>query len=403
MLNWLSRKASSVTADQFGGLLGWVGYRAAGGQSVSWQSAVQVSAVFCAVRVISEGLAQAPVRILRERYDAGRGRVVRRVDVEHDVARLFARRPNAWQTPFQFVEYAAIAAALDGGFLAIKATDSRGRVRELLPVPMGCWTVRHREDYSLEFTVSYADKTHDIFDLSQVFYFCGPTLNTYSGASAVGLAREAIGLAASLEQQQARMSGRGGLPSGILSFDAPLSPERQKKLVSAWGEKYGPGGNGGVAILDAGAKFSAMTMTSVDAQHLETRKHQIEEVARFWRIFPIMLMQMDKTATFASAEQMFRAHVIHTLSPWMKRFEQSINRDLLTDEPGLRADMDERALLRGDFADQAEYYSKALGSGGSRGWMTQNEIRAERDMNPLDDPRADELPMGAMEDAGDGV
>jgi HK97 family phage portal protein len=152
-------------------------------------------------------------------------------------------------------------------------------------------------------------------------------------------------------------------------------------------------------VLDGDAKYASMTMTSVDAQHLETRRFQIEEIARALRVQPIMIMQADKAATFASAEQMFRMHVIHTLMPWMVRFEQAANRDVLNHDARLRTDFDERSLLRGDFKDQAEYFTKALGAGGQPGWMTPNEIRAEVGLNPSDDPQADRLPMGAMNPA----
>jgi phage portal protein BeeE len=109
-----------------------------------------------------------------------------------------------------------------------------------------------------------------------------------------------------------------------------------------------------------------------------------------------MLMQSNQTTTFASAEQHFRHHVVHTLGPWIARFEDVFDRDVLRNAPGLSVDLDERALLRGDFKDQAEYYVKALGAGGQPGWMTQNEIRAELGLNPFDADWADEVPRGSM-------
>jgi HK97 family phage portal protein len=214
------------------------------------------------------------------------------------------------------------------------------------------------------------------------------------------VAREAIGLSVALEQQQAKLAGNGGKPSGILSFKQKLAPETANKLRETWQERYGPNGTGGVAVLDGDAAFQSMTMTSVDAQHLETRRLQIEEIARAFRVLPIMLMQADKAATFASAEQMFRNHVIHTLGPWIERFEQAANRDILGNETGLSVDLDERNLLRGDFKDQAEYYTKALGAGGQPAWMTVNEIRAEIGLNPVSDEWAGTVSQGAMSQGG---
>lgn len=395
----LLKKSTVYTVDQLAGLVGWFGYRTASGQSVTAQRSIEVTAVMCAVRVIAEGIAQIPVRVLREEYRDERR--FRHIDREHWAHRLLAVRPNPWQTPFEFREYACIAAALDGGFLGIK-NESGGVVREILPVPMGAWSVRQNADFSLEFQVNYADNTHGIFNERQVFHLRGPSLDGYSGLSAVRAAREAIGLSSVLEKQQARLAGNGGKPSGVLSFSQALSSEAKEKLRQTWAAKFGPNGEGGVAILDGDASFSSMTMTSVDAQHIETRRHQIEEIARAFRVHPIMLMHSSTTTTFASAEQHFRNHVIHTLGPWMARFEQACARDILRNEPGLRVDLDERGLLRGDFKDQAEYYTKALGAGGQPAWMTVNEIRDERDMNPIDEAWANEVSRGAMQPQGVG-
>lgn len=394
----LFRKSATYTIDQLAGMVGWFGFRTASGQAVTWSSSVEVTAVFCAARVISEGLAQIPIRTIREEINED-GLTRRTVERAHWSHQLMAVRPNSWQTPFEFREYAAFAATLDGAFVGIKNVRRNGEVSEILPVPMGAWSVRQKTDYSLEYTVSYADKTIGVFDETQVFVFRGPSLDGYSAISAVRMAREAIGLSSVLEKQQARLAGNGGKPSGVLSFAQPLSAEAKEKLRETWQTKFGPSGEGGVAILDGDAKFSSMTMTSVDAQHIETRRHQIEEIARAFRVHPIMLMHSNNQSTFASAEQHFRNHVIHTLGPWMARFEQACARDILRNQPGLRIDLDERGLLRGDFKDQAEYYTKALGAGGQPGWMTVNEIRAERDMNPVSEDWANTVPRGAMNPA----
>jgi HK97 family phage portal protein len=222
-------------------------------------------------------------------------------------------------------------------------------------------------------------------------------MDGFKALPAVKQAREAIGLSRALEVQQAKLAGNGGKPSGVLSFAQPLKPETKEKLRETWQQKFGANGDGGIAILDGDAKFQSMTMTSVDAQYIETRRLQIEEIARALRVQPIMLMQADKAATFASAEQMFRNHVIHTLGPWIQRFEQAANRDILRNDDGLEFDLDERNLLRGDFKDQAEYYAKALGAGGAKGWMSQDEIRVEVGLNPLGTPESTAISQGAME------
>ena len=390
----LFRKSTAMTVDQLARVAGWIGWGTSSGGNVTEATAVDVPAVFCAARVIAEGIAQMPCRVVRETLgEADLPRLT--VERDHWAHRLLAVRPNGWQTPFEFREGMIFNAVLGKGAIAIKNVV-RGEVRELLPVPAGAWTVEQLADYSLRVRVDYADKTHGFFTLAQVFYLRGPSLDGFQGLPAVRQAREAIGLSRALERQQGKLAGNGGKPSGVLSFANKLAPETAEKLRETWQHRFGPNGDGGIAILDGDAKFQSMTMTSVDAQHLETRRLQVEEIARAFRVQPIMLMQADKAATFASAEQMFRNHVIHTLGPWVERWEQAANRDILGNATDLRVDLDERNLLRGDFKDQAEYYTKALGAGGQAAWMTVNEIRAEVGLNPVSDAWANTVSRGAM-------
>lgn len=384
---------STMTLEQAGGLMGWIGWGTSSGQTVNVHTALDTTAVFCAARVIAEGLAQMPQRVVRV-TDAGNGLTRFDPQPDHWAHQLLAVKPNDWQTPFEFVEGMVFGACLAGGSIAIKNVVG-GEIRELLPVPVGAWTVEQLSDYSLRVRIDFADKTHGFFALGQVMYLRGPSIDGFRGIPAIRAAREAIGLSRSLEKQQARLSGNGGKPSGVLSFGEKLDSEVVAKLRETWQEKFGPDGEGGIAVLDNNASFSTMTMTNVDSQYIETRKMQIEEIARAFRVQPIMLMQADKAATFASAEQMFRTHVIHTLGPWVARWESVCHRDVMSHDADLRVDMDERNLLRGDFKDQAEYFAKALGAGGTPAWMTQDEVRGDVGLPPLGG-KASVLSSGAM-------
>jgi HK97 family phage portal protein len=396
MFGWL-RKAQTLTLDQLAGFFEVMGWRTSSGGGVTVQNAIDVTAVFCAARILAEGIGQMPTRVVREEFRQGATTGTLFVERDHWAHKLLAVQPNSWQTSYEFKEGMVFCAALAGGAIAIK-NIVRGEVKELLPVPPGSWTIEHLPDWSLRIRVDYSDKTHAYFGLQDVFYLRGPSLDGFRGLSAVRQARQAIGLSKALEEQQAKLAGNGGKPSGILSMSNKLSPESKEKLRETWQTKFGAGGEGGIAVIDQDTKFQSMVMTSVDAQYIETRRMQIEEIARAFRVQPIMLMQADKAATFASAEQMFRNHVIHTLGPWVERFEQAANRDVLQNVTGFRVDLDERNLLRGDFKDQAEYYAKALGAGGTPAWMTQDEVRAEVGLNPMGG-KAAELSQGAMQPA----
>jgi HK97 family phage portal protein len=124
-------------------------------------------------------------------------------------------------------------------------------------------------------------------------------------------------------------------------------------------------------------------MTGVDAQHLETRDHQIPEICRFFGVMPIMVGHSDKTATYASAEQMFLAHAIHTARPLHRRFEKSIMRNLMSSaerKQGYYAKFTDTEMLRGAAKDRAEYYAKGINAG----WLTRNEAREWEELDPID-------------------
>lgn len=400
-LPFLSRKSAVTEMSLTQAIMHWVGFGTASKVDVSVRSALSVPAVFCAARVIAEGLAQMPARVVRVRPE---GAALRTDPVwDHPVGRLLTRRPNDWQTPYEFIEGMVFTACLAGNAIAIK-NAVRGEIRELLPVPAGAWTVEQDTDWTYWIRVNLARGGSQRYRPEEVLHLRGPSLDGVLGLEGVREAREAIGLTKVLEVQQAKLAGNGGKPSGILSFDNALSVEARDNLKKVWSAQFGPGGDGGIAILDSGAKFNPMQLTNVDAQHLETRRFQIEEIARAFRVQPIMLMQSDKAATFASAEQMFRNHVIHTLGPWVRRFETAATRDLLPDpapdEAALEVELDERALLRGDFKDQASYYATALGAGGQPAFMAVDEVRAEIGLDPVGEDWARKPQRGAMDSGG---
>jgi hypothetical protein len=209
------------------------------------------------------------------------------------------------------------------------------------------------------------------------------------GIALVRQAAEAIGLAISTEESQARLHANGSQGGGILTTDAKLSKESVDRLRSQFGDNYAGSENAfKTKVLDSGLKFQSMMMTGVDAQHMETRRFQIEEVCRFMRVHPLKLFHGDKASTYASVEQFAISHVVDTIQPWVSRWEQALDRSLLTDadvKSGHYFHFTLQSLLRGDAASRAAYYK----SGINDGWMTRNEARLFEELNPiegLDDP-----------------
>jgi HK97 family phage portal protein len=208
------------------------------------------------------------------------------------------------------------------------------------------------------------------------------------GLEGVKLAREAISLALATEEHGSRLFSNGARTGGIISSDtAKPSDDALKYLRDSWNEMQGGNENAfKTAFLFGGLKYQPLAQTGVDSQHLEQRRFQVEEVCRTFRVMPIMVGNSDKAATYASSENMFLAHVVHTLMPWYGRIEQSAAINLLDEKEraqGLYFAFVAQALMRGASKDRAEYFAKALGSGGSPAWLTQDEVRALEEFNPM--------------------
>lgn len=385
-------KDISTSLDLFREIHG--GREVRSGQVVNWKTAIDVATVLACTRVIAEGCSQIPWRVFRDIGDGGRAPAP-----GHYLYRLIYRRPNRWQTSFEFRETLLFHTVLTGNAFCLKLrTGIAGEIRELIPIEPGRVIVERNpgEDVPRYFIRGDNGEKKE-FPAALIWHIRGPSWNSWLGLDAVYLAREAIGLAMATEQAHADFHKGGAKVSGLLSVDGTLTPERYA-FLAAWIDKYVIGGerSSKPMIMDNGGKFSPMQMTGVDAQHIETRKHQIEEICRAFRVMPIMVGHADKTATYASAEQMFLAHVIHTLAPWYERIEQSADANLLSDDDraqGFYTKFTPNALMRGAAKDRSEFYAKALGSGGAKGWMTQNEVRAFEELDRSDDPEADILPQ----------
>lgn len=352
------------------------------GQTVTAATAMDVSTVFACVRVLAEGVAQVPLKIYKER-EGGKGADVA---TDHPLFNLLNLKPNRWQSSFRFRETMMIHLCLVGNFFAFKS-KVRGQIGELIPIEPAKMAVERLRDYSLIYKVTGEDGTQRIFPQETILHLRGPSWNSWMGLEIVRIAREAIGLAMAAENAQAVTQRRGGRIPGVLAFDGVLT-EQQYNDLTAWlkANALAAYDDTGLVIADRAAKFHSVAMSGVDQQTLETRRNQVEEVCREFRVMPIMVGHAgDKTPTYASAEQMFLAHVVHTLLPWYERLQQDFDIQLLGErEDGHYSKFVVNALMRGAFVDRTNAYAKALGAGGSPAWMEINEIRALEELNPVE-------------------
>ena len=352
------------------------------GEAVGLKEAIRCSTVFACARVIATGIAQVPLKLMRE-LDQDGGKEVAR---DHPMYWVLHRKPNPWQTSYEFREMLGLHLSLAGRAYCYK-TIVGGRVRELIPLePAKVLTELDSDGITVRYKVTGKDGLTREFDQSLIWHLKGPSWSGWEGLDALDMAREAVGLSIASEASQARLHKNGVRVPGVYSVDGSLSPQQYKDLRKFLAENYAGDSSGLPMIVDRGAKWLSMAMTGIDAQHLETRRFQVEEVCRAMGVMPIMVYQNDKATTYASAEAMFDAHRVHTLAPWWERIEQSIDCNLLTERDastGIYAHFVGQGMYRGSMKDRAEYFSKALGSGGSPAWMTQDEVRRLEEMNPM--------------------
>jgi HK97 family phage portal protein len=388
-MNWwpFSRKSVANAYDVLRELLGRS--ESASGKIVNASTAAEVSAVYGCLRVLGEDVGQVPLKLMR--LD-GKKRIEA---VEHPLFDLLANSPNGWQTSFEYREMLVWHVGLCGNSYSFINRGVRGSILELIPFTPGSVNARRAEDHTLTYQVTGPNGGVQTFPAEAIWHVKGPSWNSWIGLEAVKLAREAIGLSMATEEQQARLQKNAARPSGLYSVEGSLSPEQYKTLRAWIDSEYGGASNAGrTMVLDRKATFSATAQTGIDAETLATRRMQIEEICRYFRVNPIMVGAESKNATYASAEQMFLAHLVHTLAPWFSRIEQSIDANLLTEKDraaGLYSNFVEEGLLRGSAVTTKDVILGYVNGG----LMTPNEGRGKLDMNPDENPDSDKLRIPA--------
>lgn len=367
---------------------GW-GVPSKSGQAVSTNTALNVTPFYRGVLVIAEGIAQLPVEPYRQ---IGRGAQPAR---DHELYDLIAHQPNALQDSFQFYRTFIMHAAASGNAVAYKNMVN-GRLREIIPVRPDLVTIELNRFQEREYTLHFETGDYVKVGQSEVLHLSGPAWKWHEGIEPATVGREAIGLAQATEESHSRLHKNGSRPSGTLESDKSLTQPQVDALREMWQSTYGGGTNSGkTAVLANGLKWKQIAFSGVDSEHLDTRKMQIEEIARLLGVFPIMLGHAgDQSPTFASADAFLEAHVRYTLQPWIKALVKALETQLFTRaerESGLHIRIDTSELLRGSLKDRTEYYKAALGTNSSPGWMKPNEVREDDGWDPDPDPNMDKV------------
>src|SRR3990172_5495312 len=376
-LRLLSRMAGAVTPQSFspGDDFWYTPFVRASysGQTVTPETAMACSAVFAAVRAISEDVASLPLFIYQRRADGGKNRAP-----FHPLYDLLHNEPNRWQTAFEFREMMQGHVLLRGNAYAQIVQGPRGPVDQLVPLHPDRIKIDLSATGEIRYKVRRKDGTEYTLLDDEMFHLRGLSSDGITGLSVIALARESVGLALAAESYGGRFFSRGASPSGVLSTDQKLSPEAAERMAADWQKKHAGVDNAHkVVVLEEGLKWQQIGMTSEDAQFLETRIHQVQDVARWFRIPPHKIGELSR-ATFTNIEHQAIEYVVDTVRPWCVRWEQRISADLILNTAAFFAQHNMDALLTGDTKSRYEAY----GMGIRDGWLSRNEVRVNDDRNP---------------------
>lgn len=353
--------------------------RSTSGKAVNERTAMQTTAVYSCVRILAETVASLPVHLYR--YTAtGKERVY-----DHPLYRLLHDEPNSEMTSFVFRETLMSHLLIWGNAYAQIIRDGNGRVLSLYPLLPDKMEVDRDENGQLYYIYTRnSDENPNFEEYGRVYlrkedmlHIPGLGFDGLVGYSPIAMAKNAVGMTLACEEYGASFFENGANPGGVLEHPGVLKDPA--KVRESWHSVYGGSRNAGkVAVLEEGMKYQQIGIPPEEAQFLETRKFQINEIARLYRIPPHMVGDLEKSS-FSNIEQQSLEFVKYTLDPWVIRWEQSLQRALFLpqekDEYFIKLNVD--GLLRGDYQSRMTGYS----IGRQNGWLSTNDIREMEDMN----------------------
>ena len=358
---------------------GGAGGATASGVTITPKSAMKNTTVLRCVSLISFSVGMLPFHIHETETKA--------VASDHPLDRILHRRPNPWQTAFEFRSYLQ-QIALERGDAFARIVWSGNRVLYLVPFSSrDTIKIEQNTDWSLTYRVT--KENGRTFDLPQreVFHLrYGLSEDGLTGLSLVAQAAEAIALSLQAERAAARLFRNGMMAGAALKHPTRLGEDAYNRLQESMASREGADNAFKTIILEEGMEFDVPPTTGRDSQAVEQRKHQIEEIARPFGV-PRPLLGVDDTSWGSGIDVLGQFFVRYALNPWFAAWEQAIERSLLSeaDARSYYGKFNAGALLRGSMKDQAEFFSRALGSGGSAAWMHQDEVREISDLPPRDD------------------
>ena len=371
--------------------------RTTSGKPVNERTAMQTTAVYACVRILAEAVASLPLHVYEYQDDGGKKLVH-----DHPLYYLLHDEPNSEMTSFVFRETLMSHLLIWGNAYAQIIRDGAGRVLGLYPLLPDKMDVQRDDKGNIYYVYSRNSDENPMFKeygnirlkAEDVLHIPGLGFDGLIGYSPIAMAKNAVGMTLACEEYGASFFANGANPGGVLEHPGVLKDP--SKVRESWNSVYrGVNNAHKIAVLEEGMKYQQIGIPPEEAQFLETRKFQINEIARLYRIPPHMVGDLDKSS-FSNIEQQSLEFVKYTLDPWVIRWEQSLQRSLLL--PGekgkyfIKLNVD--GLLRGDYQSRMNGYAV----GRQNGWFSANDIREMENMNPIPDEEGGNLYLinGAM-------
>lgn len=354
------------------------------GVSVTEQSAMRQTAVFACVRLLSEGLASLPLPVYKRLNPRGKEKAT-----DHRLYKILHDKPNQFQTSFVFRSTATAHKLLYGNAYAEIERDNFAYPIALWPIPP--WRCKpkwiNEDKKRLAYEVTLTNGTTKTILSENMLHIKGLGTDGLVGLSPIRMAAEAIGVSIAAEEFGARFFGQGSHMGGVAEYPGELDEPKFNRLKKSLQEKYsGLGKSHRILLLEDGMKFQKVGIPPNEAQFIETRKFQIEEIARLYNVPLHLIQHHEKNTSWGSGiENMNLAYVIHTLRPYLVNWEQEIKDKLFEDKEKYFAEFVIEGLLRGDIQSRYEAYTK----GRQWGFLSANDIRELENMNPLPGEQGD--------------
>lgn len=370
LLNWLGVPISLTTGTFWEE---WFG-TSSSGKVVTADKAIQLSAVWACVRLLSESISTLPLKIYVRQPDGSR-----KAATDHPAYSILCRRPNSEMTPSRFMLMVVASICLRGNAF-IEKKFIANRLVSLVPLLPQNMVVKRLTTGALEY--KYTENGNErVISVKNIMHIRGFGLDGVCGMMPMKTGRDVIGSAMAVEESAAKIFEQGLQSSGFLTAEQALNDEQRERLREYMAKFTGSKNAGKIMVLEGGLKYQGVTMNPEDAQMLESRSFSIEEICRWFRVPPFMVGHTTKQSSWASSlEGMNLQFLTHTLRPLLVNIEQEIGRCLLDSDDEVFAEFSVEGLLRADSVGRAAYYTSAL----QNGWMSRNDVRRLENMPPIE-------------------